>query len=432
MATALPLAVLIFGGGIAHAVPGDQAGVTDNPSADQSGVTTPSVPDEQAGVSTPPRTPAPPPRPQEQSPLGAVIPDPAPRAPSDYRALPRPDNRSGNSGGDGSGLWQGPGRPSTPAPSLGEELGGLHAPQPVEPPKLLTPPPPNLLGVGDATIVSPLPADATWEINEHLAEAQAVTDGWFQSIGFSENRSTRMAVGGVAGGALGAAIGFTTACVPVAIVTGAGGALIGAGVGAALGATVPIPVPGVDSLPGAVVGAGIGAAAGAAAGCAAAGAVGAALGGAAGAVLGVAVTAGDGSALPPRPETPPPAEAAPPPSIHDQVQAVVDNTIFAGEQAVDWAEAQPRGQAALADAAAFAEDGIEWVQQQTWAAPAAVAVTRAAQDAVEWAQSQPQLAEVIDAAVDVIDHTPPLAPGQLGPFTDQANAALAAVQAAVG
>lgn len=469
-ATVLPLAVLIFGGGIgggtALAAPDDQAGVTDSPS-EQSGVSPQPRSDQQVGV-TPRPAPAPPPRPQEQSPLGVVIPDPPQRDPGEYRDPPWVDN------GDYStsppqppqsapqvepAPWVEPEQPDVqvqwydepessvppqqsvpqrsepeePPATLGEDLGGLHAPVPVEPPKLLRPPPSNRLGFDPYSIESPLPPDATWEVNAHLAEAQATTDGWFRSIGISDNRATRMAVGAVGGAAIGGTAGFIVACVPAAVTTGAAGAIVGAGLGAAVG-----------NVPGAVAGAGIGAAGGAAAGCVGAGIAGAAIGGAIGGAAGVIATAGDGSGLPERPQPAPvepvpvepapvePVPVEPAPEVYEQVQATVTATVDSAEGAVDWANEQPGGPAALETAADVVDTSVAAVQQQSWAPAAADAAAQAAQDAVAWAQTQAPIAEVTTAAVEVITDTPPLAPGQLGPFTDQVNAGLAGIQAAIG
>lgn len=431
-------AVLMSAAGVGYTAPG-QPGVT-GPS-DGTGRA-----EDQPGVAS-----VPPPRPQEQSPLGVVIPDPPQRDPGEYRDPPSPPvSPPQPEPQDEPAPWVEPDQPdvqvwydepespiqpqqsvpqqSVPEESepeespstLGEELGGLHAPEPTTPPKLLRPPPPNRLGLGELTVDSPLPADATWEINQHLAEAQAVTDGAFQSVGFSEDRSTRMAVGGVAGAALGGAIGFGVACVPAAVTTGAAGALLGAGVGAAVG-----------NVPGAAAGAGLGAVGGAAAGCVGAGIAGAAIGGAIGGAAGVIATAGDGSDLPERPE-PAPAEPAPvepspvepAPAVQDQAQQWVDDSVATADAAVQWAEAQPGGPQAIEAAATAGEAASTWYQEQPWSPQVDQAVTGAAETVVAGVESDPAAA----AVVDVVAAQPPLAPGQLGGFTDAANGALAAVQ----
>lgn len=455
VATALPLAVLVFGGGAfgtgaAFAAPGDQAGVTDTPQSDQAGVTTPSSPGEQAGVMTPP-APTPPPRPQETTPFGAVLPEPAPEIyygePEQYVTPPSYNGGGYGNGGysdgySGGGYGNGGGY-AAPAPepdsSLSDDLAGLHAPAPVEPPKVIVPAPPDRLGLGEATIPRPdwVGEDAAWKINGLISQAQRDTNQLFNSIGFSSDRSSRMATGTVLGASSGALVGAMVAGVPAAVVGGVGGGLIGGTIGgvagAAAGTLVPVPVIGTvtSGVAGTAAGAAIGAAAGAAALGVPAALAGGAVGGVIGGVAGAVSTAGDGSDFTPPPEVPP-QPAPPAPSLHDQAQATVDNTIASAEGAVAWASEQPGGQEALDSAADAVDTTVAAVQEQPWAPAVADAGAQAAQDAIAWAQTQEPIADVVDAAVDVISETPPLAPGQLGPFTDQVNAGLAGIQAAIG
>lgn len=114
--------------------------------------------------------------------------------------------------------------------------------------------------------------------------------------------------------------------------------------------------------------------------------------------------------------------------MSEQVHTAAGDAITAGEQAVDWIEAQPGGQQTMDTVAAAGADLDAAIGQQPWAGDAGAAATQTARDVVDAAQNTPETAEVANAVVDVIDHQPPFAPGQFGVFTPAANAALAAAQ----
>ncbi|WP_433635577.1 hypothetical protein [Nocardia sp. CA-120079] len=412
------LAVMLAGSGVALAAPPQQPGVTD---PEQPGVTT--APREQSGVSSP--APTPPPKPQQQSPLGSILPDPPVYGPQEYR---NPPSRSGGSGAQSSYYAQ-------PPTTLGEDLGGLHAPMPVEPQKIITPPTPEWLGTGDAKIPRPdwVPPDVAWHANAYMALAQRDVNTWLNSIGFSESRSDRIATGTVVGVATGGTIGFFVIGAPAAVGGSLIGGTIGGIVGAAAGTIIPVPV--IGTVTSGVAGTVIGAAAGALIGATVIGVPAALLGALVGGTFGAVATAGDGSdyVAPPEdsPARPTPAAPAPGPSLHDQVQQAFTGAGAAAEGAVDAVAAQPGGQQLLQGAADAVAAGVDWVQSQPWAPAAADAATNAARDAVSWAKAQPPLTDLVTVTIDVLDAVAPFAPGQLGPLTDAANAGLAAVQEAV-
>ncbi|WP_198407534.1 hypothetical protein [Nocardia terpenica] len=420
-------AVVLGAAGWANAAPGEQQPGVTGPSQ-QPGVT-PSPATDQPGVST---APTPPPRPEQHSPVGDLIPDPPTYAPSEYRNPP--SHSSGGSGGSQT-------RPA-PAPSLTQDLPNLHAPEPVAPPKVIVPPAPDKLGLGDATIPRPdwVPVDAAWKINGQIADMQRGTNAFMQSTGINADRADLMSAAMVLGGVSGFAVGATTVGVPLAVVGAVGGGLIGGTIGGIAGAAVGtvVPVPVVGTVTSGVAGTAIGAAAGAAIGAAALGIPGALAGGAAGAAIGVTTgavaTAGDGSdyvAPPQDPSNPGAPSPAPGPSLHDRIAAQAAAAIGTGEQASRWVQAQPGGQQA-ADAALSAGAAVgAAVQAQPWAAPAGAAVDQAARNVVAAAKSAPPTSEVATAVADVISEQKPFAPGQFGAFTDAANGALAAVQGVV-
>lgn len=424
----------------------------------QPGTTTPPSNRPQPGTTTPAPEPTltPPARPDVQSPLGNAIPDPVQRAPEEYR--PSPSQQSGWNGNSGysgggsgnssggesgnAGNWNGGGGQSAPQTSLNEDLSNLHAPQPVpDPPKTILPPAPDKLGVGDAYIDRPdwLPPDVAWKFNGHAAEAQREVDTFLNSVGFSPDRSTRMGTGIVAGASLGAVAGATALGVPAAVAGGVAGGLIGGTVGGIAGAAAGtlIPVPGIGTVTSGVAGTAVGAAAGAAIGAAAVGVPAALAGGAAGGVLGgtvgAIVTAGDGSDFTPPPEGATTPEKGTAPSLHDQFRQAVTNATAAGEQAVDWVEAQPGGAEALDSAVTAAQDlgGRVDAATQPWGQQLADASAQVASEVVTAAKADPATAEVATAAADVLSEQQPFAPGQLGALTDAANGALAGLQAAV-
>ncbi|MGW5569763.1 hypothetical protein ACWEVD_01065 [Nocardia thailandica] len=376
-----------------------------------------------------PVAPAQPPRPAEQSPLGSLVPEPRSYSPEQYRTpqpQTTPQRPSGPVAPSAPLAPSAPSAPATPrykpAPSLGEELQGLHAPTPLpeeEMPKVFVSPAATKLGLGEFSIDSPLPQDVNWKVNGHLASAQREADVALRSVGVSPERSERMTMFAVLGGATAGAAGFAVGCVPVGIVGGVaggvGGALAGAGIGAAV-------APGVGALPGAGIGAAVGAAGGAAAGCVVGGTIVGAPAAAVGALVGAAVGSGTGDQeLGTEPQ---------PPTVHDQVEAVVDNAITAGEGVSDWVEAQPGGVVTAA---------IDVGEQaaQTWQATPGheqieATVTQAASDWVDAVQADPATSEVANAVVEVITDQKPFEHGEFGAFTDAVNNGLAAVQGVLG
>ncbi|MFF5037512.1 hypothetical protein [Nocardia salmonicida] len=457
--TALPLAVALWGGAAtAHAVPGDQAGVTDSPST-QGGVT-PAPSGDQPGVSAPKVTP--PARPQEQSPLGVIIPDPPTHAPSEYQSPP-----SGGGGGVQVGPYYDSPAPSAPAPqpyyyvepptpqyrapapapapSLGEELLTLHAPAPVpEKPKYWVPVGPERLGSKRASIETPsfVPVDVAWKSDAYISEAQHATNTALQSVGISPSRADALAGGTVIGAAAGTCIGATVIGVPAAVFGAVAGGLIGGTIGGVAGAAMGtlIPVPVVGTVTSGVAGTALGAAAGAAAGAAIVGIpaalIGGAAGGAIGGLVGFVLLSDDGSEYTgPGVDGEIPMEERevpePGPTLTEQFTAQAETAITAGEDAVEWVETQPGGEQILDQAATVVDQAETWVQQQPWVEPVSEVVNTTVDDAVEWAQQQP-FAPVVDAAIEVVEQAQPFTPEQFGPLTDQANQALAAVQGALG
>lgn len=439
-------AVLLSATGVGYAAPG-QPGVTGpSDSIDPA--------EDQPGVSSSPETPVLPERPQERTPLGDLIPDAPEYAPDEYRY---PPSRGGNDSAPAPDYSAPapredlPTQYSTPEggyededipqqsypvepesePSLGQELQGLHPPQPVEPPKIIVPPPPDRLGVGGATVPRPewFPDDAAYDINAGIALAQRDTNAFLNSLGVSERRSDRMATGTVLGATSGAAVGAAGAGVPAAVVGGVAGGLIGGTVGGVVGAGagtfVPVPVIGTvtSGVAGTAVGAGAGAAIGAAALGVPAAVAGGAVGGVTGGVTGAVVTAGDGSDVTP-PQQAPAAPPEPAPDVQDQAQQWVDNSVAGAASAVEWTEAQPGGPDVIDAAVDAGQAADTWYRQQPWSPQVDETVTAAAETVVAAADSDPTAA----AVVDVVAESPPLAPGQLGEVTGAANDALAAVQ----
>ncbi|MFF0494341.1 hypothetical protein ACFYTQ_35435 [Nocardia sp. NPDC004068] len=424
-------AVVLGAAGLANAAPSDQPGVT-GPSQQQPGVT-PEPRNEQAGVST---APVPPPRPQQHSPLGDAIPDPQTYDPTEYR---NPPSRSGGdysgTGGTNSGYG---GSQTRPAPSVVQDLPHLHAPEPVTPPKVIVPPAPDKLGLGDTTIPKPdwVPVDAAWKINGQIADMQRGTNAFLQSTGINAKRADLMSAAMVLGGVSGFAVGATTVGIPVAVVGAVGGGLIGGTIGGIAGAAMGtfIPVPVVGPITSGVAGTAIGAAAGAAVGAAALGVpaalAGGAVGAAIGAVGGAVATGGDGSDYTP----PPPGSQAPPapaPSLHDQVRAGADDAINSGEQAVNWVQSQPGGTQALDGAVSAGTTAADAVAAHPWALHAADEATQVARRVVDSAKAAPATAGVANAVSDVVAQQAPFAPGQFGPLTDAANGMLAAAERVV-
>lgn len=452
------IAAILTGAGTSAAWAAPQPG-TGPGTGPQPGTSTPQQSGPQPGTTTPASPPpavAPAPRPQEQSPLGNVIPDPPQRAPEEYRPAPsqqQPVQPWPGGAGDGASGWESgntgnwpnsndyPSSYQQPAPptSLNDDLAGLHAPRPVDPPKVILPVAPDKLGVGDAWIWRPnwFPGDAAYDINGQAAEAQRTVDAALNSVGFSPDRSTRMGTGIVAGAGTGAVVGALLLGVPAAVAGGVAGGLIGGTIGGVTGAAAGtlIPIPGIATVTSGVAGTAVGAAAGAAIGAAAIGipaaAVGALAGGTLGGTIGAIVTAGDGSDYTPRPEGVAPAT---PPSLHDQLQSGVEQTTAAIEQGVDWVEAQPGGPAALESAVETSEElgGQVTAAGQPWVEPITAMAPQAVQSAITAAESDPATAPFAEAAIDVLAEQAPFAPDRFGPLTDAANGALAGAQALIG
>lgn len=433
-------AVLLTASGVAFAAapnPSEQPGVTGP--ADQPGVTGPqtSPPKPVQPEPVQPVQPVQPPRPTEQSPLGGLVPEPRSYTPEQYRSpqpapqvqpapqtqpTPQTTPQYPRSGG-GQSAPSAPAVPAAPSPSLGEELQGLHAPTPLAPeevPKVFVSPAATKLGLGEFSIDSPLPQDVNWKFNGHLATAQHDADVTLRSMGVSPQRSEKMTMFAVLGGATAGAAGFAVGCIPVGIVGGAVGAVGGGLAGAAIGAAA---VPGAGALPGAAIGAGVGAAGGAAAGCAGGGAAVGIPAAAAGALAGAAIGSGTGDQdLGPAPQ---------PPTIHDQVEAAVDNTIAAGEQTTDWVEAQPGGSDVVEAAADFGEQAVQSWQSTEGHKQIDATVTQAATDFVDAVQTNPATAEVADAVIDVVTEQKPLEHNEFGALTDAFNGGLAVVQGVI-
>jgi hypothetical protein len=121
----------------------------------------------------------------------------------------------------------------------------------------------------------------------------------------------------------------------------------------------------------------------------------------------------------------------PAPSLHDQLRAQADAAVATGEQAVDWVQAQPGGQQALDAVASAGEAAAQAWQAQPLAEQVNTTVGQFAQNVVTAAQSTPETAAVADAVTNVVAEQPPFTPEQLGPLTDAANGALAAVKGLV-
>ncbi|MEV0773630.1 hypothetical protein [Nocardia salmonicida] len=472
VAFATAAAVALGGAAGIAAAAEQQPGVT-GPSEQQPGVT-PRPQTEQPGVTPTPTPPAKPP----QSPLGAVIPDPPSYAPEEYRSepttppqrqapapqqqapapqqtpapqqqapapqqtpAPRQNGPYYSGPGADDGQYSTPQTPSAPAPSLAQDLPNLHAPTPLpEKPKIIMPPDPTKLGLGQTTIDRPdwVPADVAWEINGHIAVAQRDTNAFLQSTGLNPSRSDAMAAAMVLGGVTGFTIGAVTAGVPMAVIGGVGGGLIGGTVGGIAGAAVGtfIPIPVIGTVTSGVAGTAAGAAAGAAIGAAALGIPAALAGGAVGATVGVVAgavaTGGDGSDFTPRPAVPvEPQEVVPAPTLHDQFAAQADAAVESTEQAVEWVEAQPGGEQATEWAVDLGTNTAVAIESQPWAQQAGETLNQTAHDVVDAAQNNPDTAPIVDALVEVIGEQEPFAPGQFGAFTDVANQALGVVQGVV-
>ncbi|MFB7878512.1 hypothetical protein ACFC06_24975 [Nocardia sp. NPDC056064] len=389
----------------------------------------------QPGFETRPAAPVAPPA--EQSPLGRVIPAPAlPSDPSQYRD-PRPSTDQGT----GTALPQQQSSPQRhqSAPESDLPVVVEPTPIPVQPPKVITPPAPEKLGLGDMTIDRPdwVPADVAWKVNGHVALAQRDTNAALQSAGISASRADIMSTAMVLGGASGLGIGAITLGVPAAAIGAVGGGVVGAAIGGAAGAAagtlVPLPIVGV--VPSAVAGTALGAATGAAVGAAALGVpaavAGGVAGGAVGALVGGVATAGDGSDFVAPPEEVP-GPGAPDPSLHDQLRAGTDAARSASEAAVDWVQAQPGGVDAVHTVASALDSGVRAWQNEPMAAPVDAAFAEVTSDVLAAARSTPGTSDVVDAVTSTIGEQPLFESDQLGPLTEAANGALTAVQGLVG
>lgn len=443
VAPAVATAVLMTACGVAQAAPSGQPGITG-----------PAEPQEQPGVSTAPVLP---PKPQSQSPLGVILPDPPSHAPSEYETAPPSD-------GVQVGPYYDTPAPSTPAPqtyyyveptpqyrapapepSLGEELLTLHAPAPVpEKPKYWVPVGPERIGSKRASIPTPdwVPIDVAWKANAYISEAQQATNTALQSVGIAPSRADALAGGTVIGAAAGTCIGATVIGVPAAVFGGIAGGLIGGTIGgiagAAMGTLIPVPV--IGTVTSGVAGTAIGAAAGAAAGAAIVGIpaaiAGGVAGGAIGGLVGFVLLADDGSEYTgpaPDGEIPMEEREVPPPgpTLADQFSEQAAVAVDAGEQAVDWVQEQPGGEQVLEQAAAVVDQVDQWAQSEPTVTQAVGVVEQVAQDVVAAAQAAPETAAVADAVVEAVTEQPAFTPDQLGPLTDAANGALAAVQGLV-
>ena len=417
LSAALPVAVVMLGAGPGWAAP-DQSGQAGVTNPEQPGVTP--APQEQSGVSSP--APAPPPRPADHSAAGDLVPDPPTYAPADYTTSSSSDS------GDGAGSRT----------TLGQDLSRLHAPAPVQPPKVIVPPPPDYIGIGAVKFVRPqqVPPDLAWKINGYLAGWQRDTNAVFDSVGFSPSRSSRMATGGVLCAAAGFGAGALVTGVPAAIAGALVGSTIGGIVGAGLGTLVPVPI--VGTITSGVAGTAIGAAAGAVV----AGVPVAIVGGTATALVaggaGVLATAGDGSDLAPPPANPPvptapaPAPApTPAPDVHEQVRQTVEAGVGAGEQFVHQVQAQPGGEQSLDAVASAGTAAAAAISALPGAAQVGAAVGQAAHNVMAAAKTAPATAAVATALADVISQHPQFTPNEFGPLTGAANGALAAAQGVV-
>lgn len=414
--------VLAANSALAHAAPTQQPGLAGPATT-------------QPGFETRPAAPVPPPA--EQSPLGRVIPAPAlPSDPSQYRD-PRPSTDQGT----GPALPQqqsSPQRLHQPAPESDLPVVLEPAPIPVEPPKVITPPAPEKLGLGDLTIDRPdwVPADVAWKVNGHVALAQRDTNAALQLAGISASRADVMSTAMVLGGASGLGIGAFTLGVPAAAIGAVGGGVVGAAIGGAAGAAagtlVPLPIVGV--VPSAVAGTALGAATGAAVGAAALGVpaalAGGVAGGAVGALVGGVATAGDGSDFVAPPEEVP-GPGAPDLPLHDQLRAGADSARSASEAAVDWVQAQPGGVEAVHTVASALDSGVQAWQNEPMAAPVDAAFAEVTSDVLAAARSTPGTSGIVDTVTSVIGEQAPFQPDQLGPLTEVANGALTAVQGLV-
>ncbi|MEV6364888.1 hypothetical protein [Nocardia asteroides] len=303
---------------------------------------------------------------------------------------------------------------------------------------MITPPAPEKLGLGDLTIDRPdwVPADVAWKVNGHVALAQRDTNAALQSAGVSASRADVMSTAMVLGGASGLGIGAITLGVPAAAIGAVGGGLVGAAIGGAAGATAGtlVPVPLVGVVPSAVAGTALGAATGAAVGAAVLGVpaavAGGVAGGAVGALVGGVATAGDGSDFVAPPENVP-GPGAPELSLHDQLRAGADTARAAGEAAVDWVTAQPGGAEATDTAASALENGVQAWQNEPMAAPVDTAFAQVTSEILTAARSTPETSGVVDAITSTIGEQAPFESDQLGPLTEAANGALAAVQGLV-
>lgn len=413
VAAALPVAAVLGAGPVDAAT--EQPGVTEP--APQPGLAP--TPEEQAGVSSP--APTPPSRPTTQSLAGDLVPDPPTYAPSDYRN-PSPDDGTGSR-------------------TLGQDLVGLHAPAPVQPPKVIVPPPPDYLGVGTVKILRPpqVPIDLAWKINGYMAGAQRTTDTFFNSIGFSNSRSDRMATAGVLCAAGGFGAGALLTGVPAAVAGALVGSTIGGIVGAGFGTFVPVPI--VGTITSGVAGTVIGGVAGAVVAGIPAAIVGGTITALATGSIGVLTTAGDGSAItrPPTPAAPPtpapahPSRPAPPPGpdMHAQIQQVADAGVHTVENAVHWVQAQPGGERTLNTVANTGAAVGAALEAAPGVAQVGAAVGAAAHDVVAAGKAATATSAVVNTVADVVLHHPAFTPQEFGPLTEAANAALVAAQAVV-
>lgn len=256
------------------------------------------------------------------------------------------------------------------------------------------------------------------QFNNTTQAIQADGGNWLVDNGFADApRADRIAAGTATGVITGGAVGLAASVAPAAVITGTGAALGGAlGLAATTAATPAViwagPV-GYIFVPGAaaLAGAGVGAALSAPIVLGLTGA-GAAIGG----VLGATVLGGEQQII----EEPAPAPAVVPPAA-DSVPAIPPAaTIDLPGQVRDTLAADPNGRQVLAAADTAVQNAAPIVDKavsdaSVWTAPAASAVQGFTSKALE----QPAVADTV-AAVNTA----------AAPIVDQANAALAGLNAA--
>ena len=280
-------------------------------------------------------------------------------------------------------------------------------------------PPGNLIAGGTLVPVDTKIVDQNLltRINNTLQGAQADGGNWLVDNGFADApRADRIAAGTATGVIAGGAVGLAASVVPAAVITGTAAA-IGGGLGVAAttgtGAIVwggPVGwvfIPGAAALAGAGVGAALSAPI--VLGLTGAGAV---IGG----VLGATVLGGEQQII----EEPAPAPAVVPPAADSVPEIPPAATVDLPGQVRDTLAADPNGRQVLAAADTAVQNAAPIVDKavndaSVWTAPA----VEAAQGFTSKALEQPAVADTV-AAVNTA----------AAPIVDQANAALAGLNAA--